>query len=144
MLSLWFTMLCYRFNSLSHGVGLVRLWLTCLFLWLRLASFPGSDHTPRRIPTGRSARQFVAHTPAHRLQFNGQFVAHTPAHRLQFNGQFGAHTPAQTQTSERSSATIIVYVIDHMATRLLTTVWLPVAGCVSTLLLRMLHILLYL
>ena len=84
MISLWFTMLCYRFSSLFHGVGLVRLWLTCLFLWLRLAAFPGSAHTPRRIPPCRNA---------------GHSVAHTPAHRLHFYRQFGAHTPAQTHTN---------------------------------------------
>ena len=74
-------MFCYKFNSLSHCVGLVLLcWLSCLFLWLRLASFPGSAHASRRIATVRNARQFVAHTPAHRLQMDRQFGAHTPAH----------------------------------------------------------------
>ena len=39
-----------------------------------------ANHTSRRIATGRNARQFVAHTPAHRLQVNRHLGAHTPAH----------------------------------------------------------------
>ena len=95
-------MLCYRFSSLFHGVGLVRLWLTCLSLWLRLAAFLGSAHTPRRILSGRNA---------------GLRGAHTPAHRLQFYRQFGAHTPAQTLTNRFYSFLGRFLFIIHIASR---------------------------
>ena len=47
-------------------------------------SHDSSQRIPQRIPTGRNA---------------GHFVAHTPAHSLHVYRQFGAHTPAQTHTS---------------------------------------------